>query len=134
MKMNINKSMGQKYIWIDYENGCIWRYSDKKFRNKKGWFCYGNTEIKTDYYKMNFNGKLQYLHRIIYSFYHKIPLHKLGEIDHVNRIKRDNSISNLRLVTFFENRLNEEKYSTNISGYKNISFLTQKIDGYFKFF
>ena len=32
--------------------------------------------------------KQQQLHRIIYSFYHQIPLDRLGEIDHVNRNKK----------------------------------------------
>ena len=53
MKMNINKSMEQKDIWIDYELGYIWRYSDEKFYNKKGCvLLLAIPKLKTVYYRI----------------------------------------------------------------------------------
>ena len=41
-------------------------------------------------------------------------------IDHINRIKTDNRIENLRLVTKSQNNQNTSKQMNNTSGYKNI--------------
>lgn len=58
-------------------------------------------------------------HRLIFLLYHNyLPKH----IDHKNRIKTDNSISNLREATTSQNAHNICKPITNTSGFKGVSF------------
>jgi len=59
------------------------------------------------------------LHRIIF-LYHNKYLPKL--VDHINQIKNDNRIENLREATHTENHLNTKKHSDNNSGYKGVSW------------
>ena len=61
-------------------------------------------------------------HQIVY-LYHKgfIP----DEIDHVNQIKTDNRIENLRVCTASQNRGNVGLLSSNRSGYKGVSLNTR---------
>ena len=47
-------------------------------------------------------------------------------IDHINRIRTDNRIENLRWVSRCENCQNMTKYITNTSGYKNIHTIKNK--------
>ena len=44
------------------------------------------------------------------------------QIDHINRIKTDNRISNLRVVSQVENLQNKGKYSNNASGHSGVSW------------
>ncbi|MEW4959716.1 HNH endonuclease, partial [Enterobacter cloacae subsp. cloacae] len=43
------------------------------------------------------------------------------EVDHINRIRSDNRIENLRLATRSENAKNKEKSKANTSGFKGVS-------------
>lgn len=72
-----------------------------------------------------------YLDISIYG--HKYRAHRLawlyvygsmpeGEIDHINRIKTDNRIENLRLAANIENARNKSIPSTNKSGAKGVSW------------
>ena len=65
------------------------------------------------------NYKKYYLHRLAWLYeYGEMPI---SEIDHINRIKTDNRICNLRLATRSENLANTKINSRNISGHKNVS-------------
>lgn len=48
-----------------------------------------------------------------------------GEIDHINGVRDDNRIENLREVSVQENRCNVAKHKDNRSGYKWVSFHSQ---------
>lgn len=65
------------------------------------------------------NQRPYYAHRLIYLYVHGI-LPKY--IDHINGIKADNRIENLREATKQENQWNITKLSTNTSGYKNVTW------------
>ena len=103
---------------FDYNSGHLWRI--RKKTNKL--YCIGNTNIKHRYFTLSLNGKTEYLHRIIYSNFHNIPLQSLGVIDHKDRNTQNNSITNLRLVTYSENNSNTKRRVDNKSGFKNIHF------------
>lgn len=52
------------------------------------------------YHRIRLNGRLRMKHRFIYWLYHrKLPI----EIDHVNKVRDNNSISNLNNVTRSQN-------------------------------
>lgn len=58
------------------------------------------------------------LHRLVWLYhYGKFPD---NQIDHINHIKTDNRIENLRDVTNLENGRNQSKHRTNSSGYTGV--------------
>lgn len=65
------------------------------------------------------NGILCIAHRAAWALYYgEWPSE---DIDHINQVKSDNRIKNLRLATDSENLRNIPMYSTNTSGYKGVS-------------
>lgn len=89
------KSWGidENYIY-DYTNGQIisrrlWRNITSK--DKDGYILFNNT---------NYDGKRTYAHRILWCHYFNIDYKQLPrhlQIDHINGVKDDNRIVNLRL-------------------------------------
>ena len=112
---------------IDYPNYLI--YEDGKvFSEKRNKFLkpyidgYG-------YYRLclckNGKSKTYKLHRLIAIHYIQNPENK-PFIDHINRIKTDNRIENLRWVTSSENNQNKGIANNNTSGIKNIHYVNDK--------
>ena len=61
------------------------------------------------------------VHRLVAIYYIPNPENK-REVDHINRIKTDNRIENLRWATPFENMQNIGIYNNNTTGIKNIAY------------
>ena len=61
------------------------------------------------------------IHRLIALHYINNPENKRC-VDHINRIKSDNRVENLRWVTHSENKQNQSKRVDNKSGHKYISY------------
>ena len=82
---------------------------------KKGWYLnsYGYA-IRT----IKINGKK----RNIYFHHLVLPAKKGLDVDHINRDKLDNRVSNLRYVTRSQNILNMCEKSNNTSGQRGVSF------------
>lgn len=60
------------------------------------------------------------LHRLAwFLFYGSWPN---GILDHINRVKTDNRIANLRLATFSQNVANQDLSSRNKTGFRGVSF------------
>jgi hypothetical protein len=75
---------------------------------------------KTGYLVINIFGKVQKAHRLIWLYAHgKWPN---GSLDHINRIKTDNRLENLKLVTQKQNSENQPLRKNNTSGYPGISW------------
>jgi len=78
-----------------------------KYGDVAGWADSGYTRIQID-------GKSYRAHRLAWLYvYGGFPTNK---IDHINQIKSDNRIANLRDVTHTENLQNQKLYKTNTSG------------------
>ena len=75
------------------------------------------------YKKVKINGKLHGNHRIIFAMHNNyFP----KQIDHINRVRNDNRIENLRVVTNAQNQWNTTKNARNTSGYKNVLWRKDK--------
>ena len=79
------------------------------------------------YLSVQENGKTRNLlyHRVAYALYHDVDPHPF-EIDHIDRNKGNNIITNLRLVTVSEQNLNRQKILRDIidDDYSQLRFLT----------
>jgi hypothetical protein len=78
---------------------------------------------KDGYVIITLNAKKYRAHRLVWFYvYGKWPE---NEIDHINRIPRDNRIINLREATDQENQFNRGEQKNNTSGYKGVSWNKQ---------
>lgn len=109
-------------IFCDFELGLVWKRGPGQGGSSVvKWRVYGmNSNTTRGYCQMNFQGKPQFIHRIIYAYFHNISLDTLGVMDHVDQNKMNNRIDNLREATSSENQLNRTKTRDNTSGHKNI--------------
>lgn len=75
------------------------------------------------YFRININRKLYLAHRLAWLYVHgELPEY----IDHINRTPTDNRLVNLRPVSKKQNQENKEKQVNNKSGYKGVSWDTQR--------
>jgi hypothetical protein len=79
----------------------------------------GSTGDK-DYTRIRIYRKLYLAHRLAWLYtYGQFPI---GEIDHINQVKSDNRISNLRDVSSSQNKQNRTTY-VGASGYRGVAWL-----------
>jgi len=80
----------------------------------------GCLDKSTGYLKVNVDGKLYLAHRIVWMYAHgSFPS---GVIDHINMVKSDNKIENLRDVTYSANNRNMGLKANNTSGMCGVSW------------
>lgn len=72
------------------------------------------------YVRISINERRYRAHRLAWLYVHGETL--TVEIDHINGIKSDNRISNLRTATRSQNEANKIKTQKNTSGYKGVSW------------
>lgn len=72
------------------------------------------------YIKPNVFGRDEYSHRIIWLLVNGDWPE--GQVDHINGIKHDNRLANLRVVTNQENGMNQRRRSTNASGVQGVGW------------
>lgn len=65
------------------------------------------------YYFVSYNGRHVRAHRVVYSLCNGIEIPTDMVIDHINGVRTDNSINNLRLVSISENQKNRIKLQEN---------------------
>jgi hypothetical protein len=79
----------------------------------------GNINVKTGYIQISFNGISYPAHRVIFAMHHGyFP----GQVDHINRIKHDNRIENLRESDNSLNSYNSKVRSDNASGVTGVQY------------
>lgn len=78
--------------------------------------------IRSDGYRMlTIDGVITYAHHVIWMINNgEIPLGY--KIDHINGVRSDNRLSNLRLVTHQQNAQNQKRKITNSSGVTGVYF------------
>lgn len=77
------------------------------------------TKHVSGYMQICIKRKLYKSHRLAWLYiYGEFPV---KQIDHINRVKDDNRIINLRLASPSENSCNQEKRPNNKSGFKGVS-------------
>lgn len=74
------------------------------------------------YKAMHIKGVMFKLHQLVWLYvYGEIPQKPL-QLDHIDKVKTNNAISNLRVVTASQNQRNTGLNSANTSGYKGVTF------------
>lgn len=103
-----------KFFWVK-------RSSDK---NKPGSRA-GRARSLRGYRQVTLLGVTMYEHRLAWMYCHgELPLGCC--IDHINGVKGDNRIDNLRLASQFENAANVGAKKDNTSGHKNVHWCNAK--------
>lgn len=102
---------------FDYkEGGMYWRHDrgpNAKSGNRAGRI------LKTGYRSIHVSGRHYQEHRLVYLWHHGfIP----AQIDHINRIKSDNRIENLRAADHSSNQMNTKDRSSS-SGCRGVRFV-----------
>lgn len=110
----------------DYETGVLyWRW---RVNNRVPKTLEAGTQRKSNsdgYLNVSVNGRLYPVHRIVmlmcYGFYGEGL-----EVDHINHVRNDNRLFNLRIVTRSENSKNQSVSSKNTSGVTGVYFSKAK--------
>lgn len=129
-RISLDIGILREVLSCDYETGKLfWKKRPlHMFANEKRMNEWNTRYSNKEAFISNINGYMRgkifgvaySAHRVIWALYYdKWP----GPyIDHINGIKDDNRISNLREATNRENLRNRGRPSTNKSGYKGVSF------------
>ena len=74
------------------------------------------------YFQISIDNRLHQSHRLAWFYTHGVwP----DELDHINRVRTDNRLENLREVTSSQNNQNASLRSNNTSGFKGVSFCSR---------
>ena len=96
------------------------------FEDGRVWSCKRNRFLKGSinsarYLQVGLNNKKIKIHRLVGEAFIPNPENK-PQIDHIDRNRTNNHVSNLRWVTRLENSQNKGEYKNNTTGHKNISY------------
>lgn len=107
----------REVLAYDAETGVFtWRVSRSK--NAKVGKVAG-TKMKIGYVSITVDQHRVYAHRL--AWFYTTGQWPAEQIDHINKIKTDNRISNLRPVSDQQNKQNLPKYRTNMSGVTGVT-------------
>jgi hypothetical protein len=125
-----------EYLQYNQETGNIIWLKDKGTKKLIGQIA-GNLN-NNGYIQIKFDGKLYKAHRLAWYLHHGVW--PQNEIDHINGIRNDNRINNLRDVTKNENLLNQKRHREKTVKYyyydknKQIWQVEKRINGKLKHF
>ena len=102
------------------------------YNKKTGYELKNTLDGSNGYYKVTIKKnekifKKQYIHRLLAFSFVPNPLGK-KEVDHINRVRGDNDLKNLRWVSHSENNTNVGIQKNNSSGFSGIAVRKRKIN------
>lgn len=101
-------------LW-HYKDGVLYWNDPSCHKNKNGI----TTKHNLGYIAVRYKNTSLLAHRIIYILhYGAIPINT--EVDHINHIKNDNRIENLRIISRNDNMKNLPRYKTNTTGFNGV--------------
>lgn len=109
---------GMLHELFEYKNGVLYSRINRKQTTIKEGDVIGGINDK-GYLRTYVNNKHYKVHRLVFMMFHG---YMPNEIDHINGIKTDNRIENLREVTRSQNLCNKTKLKNNTSGVKGVCF------------
>lgn len=113
----ITQKILKDYLHYNEENGVFTR--TKSIKGKGGSLGRHPGYMRQDgYIRIMIMRKLYYAHRLAWLYVYGVFPDK--EIDHINGIKNDNRLSNLRMASKSQNQYNRGKAKTNTSGFKGV--------------
>ena len=112
--------------YLIYEDGRVWSKTSNKYIKQNLYGKYIQITLHNNSKPKTFN-----IHRLIGLYYIPNPNNK-PEVDHINRIKHDNRIENLRWATSSEQKQNRDGYSN--TGEKYITKTYRKDNNKFYYF
>ena len=119
LNSNISQTYLDELFFYDGKN-LLWKKIITRKKNGSIAGCLQNTghrQIKID-------GKIYLAHRVIWMLHH--GSWPKNDIDHINGIRDDNRIENLREATRQENSLNRSLSKLNKSGVKGVYFMNSR--------
>ena len=78
------------------------------------------TPTSEGYLALQIDKKKMYAHRAIWMYVHGVWPSE--EIDHINHVRNDNKLCNLRLANRLENSHNTRKHAKSLSGHKGVAW------------
>jgi hypothetical protein len=111
--------IGYEGLYKIYPDGRIWGSRYKKI--KKTFI--GNAGYELITLCKDRKHKKFLVHRLLVQHFKPDIWKPELDVDHINGIRTDNRLENLRMVTHQENHQNQGMYKTNTSGHKNISYI-----------
>ena len=105
------KNLNEIYAYSEQSKTCLIRIDGKV----------AGSLDSSKYYRVSRLGKKLLCHRVIYELFNG-PIPDGLQIDHINGIKTDNRIENLRLATPSQNQQNQEINSRNTTGVRGLDW------------
>lgn len=129
MKEKISLDVLTNLLNYDYRTG-VFTWVTKPYRSSVLIGSKTGTVNGSGYVCITLKGVIYRAHRLAWFYvYGEWPL---GQIDHINRVRHDNRIANLRIVDSSQNQQNTVAPITNKSGFKGVCFSESKGYGYWR--
>ena len=116
----INHQILKEYLHYDFVTGIFTRV---KSNRKDLISSVAGSVYPKGYVYITLNGYRYMAHRLAWLYVYKVWPN--NQIDHINHIRTDNSISNLREVDALGNSRNRSKASNNTTGFNGITWNTK---------
>lgn len=121
MTTKISHEKLKEMLTYNPETG-LFTWNVQRMRIKAG--SVAGSKERNGYIVIAIQGKYYKAHRLAYFYVN--GSWPVNNIDHINRVRDDNRITNLRDATFDENRMNNSVYSNNTSGFPGVSWHKRK--------